>query len=202
MNPGEAYWLSTPLPGRQGGGRHSSVVLSSAAYNARTGMPVLAAMRRGRPSSYLIAVDPLDFTPRAGQPGLDAGRVIGLDQLHAVRKEQLSFAHGTVDPAPLEKAERLLRRQLQIGLKPWLRRGELWRLHTPTATHSHVVLLLNDKAAADPFMKQTIALPYTTAVQEAPLHMLAKTALAECTGKLSDTEQEQLDAILKGMFDL
>ena len=197
---GEAFWIATPLPGEQSGGRHTSVILSCPAYNSRTGFPVIAALRRQRPSQYRVAVHPADFIPVAGQPALDTQRVIGLDQCSGVQAAALTAKHGDVMAGPVRAALALVARQFQIASPPYSLRGEIWRLRRSINGISEVVLVLNDHALNTQAMTQVLALPRGHPAEEAPLLMVGRRDLAARLGQLNRDEQERLDEILQSAF--
>jgi len=196
---GEAYWVASPLPGEPSGGAHTSVVLSCAAYNGRTGFPVVAAMRKQPANAYRIEVSPSAFTSAVGQPPLDEARVIGLDQCRGATSAELSSKHGDVDSASLSAVLRNVPAQFQLGAAQYARRGEMWSLAQPVNGVTEIVIVLNDRAVRTADMSQILALPVGA---EGPLLMVAKSNLAVLTGQLDASGQVQLDSTIRGIFGI
>jgi mRNA-degrading endonuclease toxin of MazEF toxin-antitoxin module len=199
---GEAFWVTTPLPGEPSGGAHSSVVLSSAAYNATTGFPVIAALRRQPETAYRIQVGVSQFTPAPGQPPLDTPRIIGLDQCRGASTAELVSKHGDVNLGCVQAVIAKVPTQFQLGSDTYARRGERWRLSQPIDGISEVVVVLNDRAVQTAAMTQVLALPAGQPVQAAPLLMVRKSQLMTLLGRLTASEQAELDRFIRFIFDL
>lgn len=198
---GEAYWRDITLPGEQSGGLHVCAVLSAVSYNARTGTPVLAALRSNRPNAYRIPVARSEYRPFSGYSALDQDRVIGLDQCSGIPATEIGPQSGEVDDTVILRVKQAIPRQFQFA-GPWRMRGDVHKLVAARGTVSQVVLVVNDAALGHPAQQQVLALPYDDDVLEGPLLLLGKFELGPQLLQVDQHGQSGISAILGDMFGL
>lgn len=197
-NPGEVFLLETPLPGETSGGAHLSVALSPAAFSQTNGFSLIAPLRSASPNAYRIQVRQDEFFPQGlGRP-LDRARIIDLSQVTGIADVALGPVMGTVADRPLNIVLDRIPRQFQIGLPPWLRRGQVWR----TQNGSEGVLIANDTTLGQARQVYHMCVPYASGPLTAPIVMLSAHDRIAQVGMLTDGEQAVLDQQLIRAFGL